>query len=149
MMTLSNISLLMNHPISLGLVLLIQSLMISINSSFLSNNSWFSYILFIIMIGGLMIIFIYMTSISNNLKFKIKIKEFIMFLTLTSISFYIKNNLNINSNKLFNENEISYFLLKFFSSNKFLIIFLISYLFITLIAISKLTLINSGPLRKI
>nr|AJG02504.1 NADH dehydrogenase subunit 6 [Tychus niger] len=146
----------MIHPMSMGISLLMQTLLICLITGSMNNNFWFSYILFITMIGGLLILFLYMTSIASNelLKFSkmLMLLNLIMLIPIISINilmdkyfmFYFNNNNNlldpILMNKYFN---------KFFNYPNFLImLMLIIYLFITLIATVKITNIKYGPMRK-
>nr|AXS65478.1 NADH dehydrogenase subunit 6 [Nitidulidae sp. KM-2017] len=149
----------MKHPLSLGFVLLIQTISISLITGLFNYNLWFSYILFLVMIGGMLILFIYMTSIISNKKFKFNFKLFIflmfMLLMLSLLSIlndqYLINFLNINMNMTeFNNNyNLSYSLNKFINyPNYFSLFLLFNYLLITLIAVTKICDINSGPLRQ-
>nr|YP_002265546.1 NADH dehydrogenase subunit 6 [Chaetosoma scaritides]ACF35105.1 NADH dehydrogenase subunit 6 [Chaetosoma scaritides] len=151
---LSTFSLFLFHPMSLGLILLLQTIMMSIISGMM-NSFWFSYILFLIMIGGMLILFIYMTSIASNEKFKYSNKLTIMFMTmnLMLISSIILDNYFIN---MLNSEMINFIKINSsFTMNKFInlpssIIFylLIIYLLITMIAVVKICLTNKGPLRQ-
>jgi len=132
-------------------------------SGLLIKNFWFSYILFIVFLGGILVIFIYVISLASNEIFIFTIKSWLLniffiisiiycafFLidvnliilyldTLDSLSiidqknFIFENNLILN--KLYN-----------FPTNIITII-LIIYLFLTLIAIVKITYLSDGPLR--
>nr|YP_010238869.1 NADH dehydrogenase subunit 6 [Anoplophora horsfieldi]QTE20918.1 NADH dehydrogenase subunit 6 [Anoplophora horsfieldi]QTV20884.1 NADH dehydrogenase subunit 6 [Anoplophora horsfieldi] len=147
----------LNHPLSFGMIILIQTILIALMTGLMNYNFWFSYIIFLIMIGGMLILFIYMTSIASNEKFKFSYKLFItismmliILLTLFILDSYLFN-FNL-MNDLTNQNMIQNFKL---SMNKFLmwpintIFFLIIiYLLITLIMIVKITDIKSGPLRQ-
>nr|QAU54279.1 NADH dehydrogenase subunit 6 [Desmopachria sp. ITV9392]QPA36194.1 NADH dehydrogenase subunit 6 [Desmopachria sp. RRMO-2020]QPA36207.1 NADH dehydrogenase subunit 6 [Desmopachria sp. RRMO-2020]QPA36220.1 NADH dehydrogenase subunit 6 [Desmopachria sp. RRMO-2020]QPA36233.1 NADH dehydrogenase subunit 6 [Desmopachria sp. RRMO-2020] len=153
----------MNHPMSLGLILLIQTILISLISGFYSLNFWFSYILFLIMVGGMLILFMYMTSLASNEKFKFSKPNLFMFMILIMIMFLIylndllpltlifnNNNMMENINNLIllkneNLNSLNFIYNK---PNFFLTILLIIYLLITLIAIVKITKFNIGPLRQ-
>nr|YP_010925333.1 NADH dehydrogenase subunit 6 [Hylurgus ligniperda]WGL40354.1 NADH dehydrogenase subunit 6 [Hylurgus ligniperda]WKD83326.1 NADH dehydrogenase subunit 6 [Hylurgus ligniperda] len=150
----------MSHPLSLGFILLIQTISLSLMTNLLYYNSWFSYIMFLAMVSGLLIMFIYMTSIASNEKFnmpkltKMMLSFFIIsiliILLLNSDSFYINymNNSLITLSQSFLEfNNIS---LKKFYNMPFmsLIIILMFYLFFTLIVIVKITNIKYGPLRQ-
>nr|AXS64939.1 NADH dehydrogenase subunit 6 [Conotrachelus sp. KM-2017] len=154
----SIIFLFMNHPLSLGCILLIQTILISLSSGFFYYSFWFSYIIFLIMISGMLVMFIYMTSIASNEKFKMP-KKMIYFLMLFLIIFsliiilldnFYSNLLSINMN-----NTNQFIELKNFSLNKFynfpnmqMMISLMIYLFITLIAIVKIIGKNFGSLRQ-
>nr|YP_010423978.1 NADH dehydrogenase subunit 6 [Hestina assimilis]QHN89101.1 NADH dehydrogenase subunit 6 [Hestina assimilis]UBA16608.1 NADH dehydrogenase subunit 6 [Hestinalis nama]USH57538.1 NADH dehydrogenase subunit 6 [Hestina assimilis] len=153
----------LNHPFSMGLMILIQTLLMSLLSSMLINTYWFSYILFLIFLGGLLVLFIYVSSIASNELFKISMfnKSFFFFffiIMLSSILF--KNNL-LWMNFFFNDEMINFFNLFLFFNNEFninlsklyneqtylLTMIMIIYLFITLIAVVKITNIFFGPLR--
>nr|YP_010944304.1 NADH dehydrogenase subunit 6 [Acanthochitona mahensis]WLW42180.1 NADH dehydrogenase subunit 6 [Acanthochitona mahensis] len=60
---------LMMQPISIGMTLLIFSLLVS-TLLFFSSMTWFSFILFLIYIGGLLVMFAYVTALMPNLIFK-------------------------------------------------------------------------------
>nr|YP_009185837.1 NADH dehydrogenase subunit 6 [Euryusa optabilis]ALO70558.1 NADH deshydrogenase subunit 6 [Euryusa optabilis] len=157
--TLSSMFLLMNHPMTMGIMLLTQTILIALITGFLNMNFWFSYILFLIMVGGMLVLFIYMTSIasnelfnySNSLMIMIFISINLMLLTLILMDhFFINMNLIfIESMKLNNFNNYPLSLTKFFNYPSMMLIFMmITYLFITLIAIVKITKIEFGPLRQ-
>nr|UAM92174.1 NADH dehydrogenase subunit 6 [Deleaster bactrianus] len=143
----------MKHPLSMGFLLLAQITLIALMMTLISNNSWFSYILFIIMVGGLLILFIYMTSLASNEKFKFSFK--IMILNITNIMFmfltYFIDQMNFNLMNKFNFNNymININMNKFFIfPSYFIMIMIIIYLFITLIAVVKISNFKSGPLRQ-
>nr|QIV24676.1 NADH dehydrogenase subunit 6 [Cacodacnus planicollis] len=154
----SIIFILLDHPLSFGFILLTQTLMISLATGMLSFSYWFSYILFLIMVGGMLVLFIYMTSVASNEKFKFSIKilslfsiSIIVFLSFIIIDKFLMNTTMfsvelINQNQSFEKNS---FLSKFFnwplSTNMFMIII---YLLITLIMVVKITNIQYGPLRQ-
>nr|YP_009995256.1 NADH dehydrogenase subunit 6 [Ochthebius puncticollis]QNP09646.1 NADH dehydrogenase subunit 6 [Ochthebius puncticollis] len=144
----------MMHPISMGTMLLLQTILISLITGMLNFNYWFSYILFLIMVGGMLVLFIYMTSIASNEKFKFNTKLFMMFfimMMLIMIMSYTDLFINIMNNFNFNfMNKENYLMLsKFYNKPSNLIMFMIIiYLFITLIAIVKITNFKMGPLRQ-
>nr|ALO70954.1 NADH deshydrogenase subunit 6 [Pselaphinae sp. 12 EF-2015] len=152
-MTLS--MLFMKHPLSLGLILLMQTINVSLISGLLSNF-WFSYILFLIFIGGMLILFMYMISIaSNDMFFLNKILLiaiiFILMITLSifmNFDLYILNLFTMMENYFMNY-MINSFLLKFFNyPNKYILIILMIYLFITLIVCVKISNTSFGPMRQ-
>nr|YP_009045257.1 NADH dehydrogenase subunit 6 [Athyma sinope]AHA03608.1 NADH dehydrogenase subunit 6 [Athyma sinope] len=152
-----------NHPLAMGLLILIQTLLTCLISGMLINTYWFSYILFLVFLGGLLVLFIYVSSVASNELFKIhfisKISIFyIMFIMIISISY--KNNLiwmnfsfndemiNLFNSNLFFNNEYNFNLSKLYNKQNYLMMMmLIIYLFITLIANVKITNIFFGPLR--
>nr|QGX06869.1 NADH dehydrogenase subunit 6 [Neope muirheadii] len=154
-----------NHPISMGLMILFQTLLTCLLLGMMINSYWFSYILFLVFLGGLLVLFIYVSSIASNefLNFSF-INKFFIFFSLIILLLFIYNNNNNNLtwlNLSFNEDMNNFFNLFFFSYNEnninlyklynnqtyFLMIMMIIYLFITLIAVVKITNIFFGPLR--
>nr|YP_010616659.1 NADH dehydrogenase subunit 6 [Euthalia franciae]WAW79846.1 NADH dehydrogenase subunit 6 [Euthalia franciae] len=151
------------HPLSMGLLILIQTLLTCIITGMLINTYWFSYILFLIFLGGLLVLFIYVSSIASNELFKFsfinKTSYFIYIFMMLMMSFFMKNNLSW-MNFLFNDEMNNFFNLLFFNNEYnfnltklyneqtyFLMMMMIIYLFITLIAVVKITNIFFGPLR--
>uniref|UniRef100_A0AB39A6S4 NADH-ubiquinone oxidoreductase chain 6 n=1 Tax=Harnischia turgidula TaxID=3231396 RepID=A0AB39A6S4_9DIPT len=156
---------LMNHPLSMGIMLMIQTLLIALFTGTLTKSFWFSYSLFLIFLGGMLILFMYMTSIASNemFKFSVNMKMMsMMFFILFSCFFFIFifdfkmlffnkifniDNANLMEMKnLFTENSLTLNKLYNFPMN-IITILLINYLFLTLIATVKITNIFEGPLR--
>nr|AII02267.1 NADH dehydrogenase subunit 6 [Rhodoneura mellea] len=153
----------LNHPLSMGLMILTQTLMMTMLSGMLIKSYWFSYILFLTFLGGLLVLFIYTSSVASNEMFqfsinmKIMLLIFLLTILLILFLFYPMNWMNLNQmsemenffyNMLFLNNENKINLSKLYNSQNFLLmLMLIIYLFITLIAIIKITNIFYGPLR--
>nr|ALO70478.1 NADH deshydrogenase subunit 6 [Cryptopleurum minutum] len=140
-----------NHPMTMGMTLLIQVVCVSLLTGLLSNNFWFSYILFIVMIGGLLVLFIYMTSIASNEKFKFsKMLLFFMasLLFIMMLMSSLMDNIIIEYMNLFNYPEMQINLNKYINyPYNIITIMMIIYLLITLIAVVKISKIKNGPLR--
>nr|YP_010134331.1 NADH dehydrogenase subunit 6 [Megabeleses liriodendrovorax]QWM93821.1 NADH dehydrogenase subunit 6 [Megabeleses liriodendrovorax] len=156
----SMLLLLINNPFSFGLILLLQTLMITLISGMLSMSFWYSYILFLTMIGGLLILFIYMSSLTSNQKFYFNNKIFSMYMiTLTLLffmfmlyKFLLNLNYDIMSSFIYNENENNFYLKM--SLNKLyntptnqIMVILINYLLLNMFIVVKITNVNMGPLR--
>nr|QXN53082.1 NADH dehydrogenase subunit 6 [Hemerobius simulans] len=150
---------LMTHPLSMGLMLLIQTILVSLLCGMMYYTYWFSYILFLVMIGGMLILFIYMTSLASNELFNLNVNNFIItlfifFLLMTMSYFYdnflflIKNFETNSINNLIN-NENAYNLIKLYNNPTMNItLMVINYLLLTLIIVVKITDISYGPLRQ-
>nr|YP_009236844.1 NADH dehydrogenase subunit 6 [Telchinia parrhasia]AMJ17308.1 NADH dehydrogenase subunit 6 [Telchinia parrhasia] len=153
-----------NHPLAMGMMILIQTLLTCTLAGMLIDTYWFSYILFLIFLGGLLVLFMYVSSIASNELFKINFMNKILFSISISyaliISFYLMNNLswmnfyfneemnNFLNNIFFFNNEYNFNLSKLYNEQTYFLTFLlIIYLFITLIAVVKITNIFFGPLR--
>nr|UAT98128.1 NADH dehydrogenase subunit 6 [Smerinthus caecus] len=163
MIMMSMIMYFLSHPLSMGFLILMQTMLTCILSGMFIKTYWFSYILFLTFLGGLLVLFIYVSSIASNEMFSMsnnmKIMLFIFLMILIIIQILTYKNLtwmNLNNNSemnnfsfLFffnNENKIN--LNKLYNNySSLLMMLLIIYLFITLIAIVKITNIFYGPLR--
>nr|QWB85713.1 NADH dehydrogenase subunit 6 [Chlorophorus diadema diadema] len=143
----------MSHPLSFGLILLVQTLLVALITGMLNSNFWFSYILFLIMVGGMLILFIYMTSIASNEKFKLSmnlsliIPIYLLLLSSTLMdkmfsSMSVKNTeLALMSKDLSMSKYMNF-------PNNLIMMSVIMYLLITLIMVVKITTIKKGPLRQ-
>nr|YP_007517106.1 NADH dehydrogenase subunit 6 [Procecidochares utilis]AGG10669.1 NADH dehydrogenase subunit 6 [Procecidochares utilis]UXG57165.1 NADH dehydrogenase subunit 6 [Procecidochares utilis] len=152
----------MNHPLAMGLMLLIQTLQISMLTGMIYKTFWFSYILFLIFMGGILVLFIYVTSLASNEMFSMSMKlmficlfmlfiMIIMSLMMDKImtSFFIQNNEMksiYNLNSFIMENSTTLNKLYNYPTN-LLTIMLMNYLLITLIVVVKITNLFYGPLR--
>nr|WDA94007.1 NADH dehydrogenase subunit 6 [Apotropina sp.] len=160
---ISFIFLQMNHPLAMGLTLLIQTIFISLMIGLLTKTFWFSYILFLIFLGGMLVLFIYVTSLASNEMFSFSTKLFVytsMFLVINILLMYLfmdqmlfnmnifnnEMNSSINENMFFMENSLNLNKLYNYPTN-LITILLMNYLLITLIAIVKITKLFYGPLR--
>nr|QDG01036.1 NADH dehydrogenase subunit 6 [Tenebrio molitor] len=147
--------LMMNHPLSMGFVLLMQTIMISLITGNMNQNMWFSYILFLIMVGGMLILFMYMTSIASNEKFKMNNKAIIMLitipLTMLTLNFLMMNTQMKNNEMTIMNNNTSMIstMNKFFTfPSSMIMIFMIMYLFMALVVTVKITNFKKGTMRQ-
>nr|WBR65467.1 NADH dehydrogenase subunit 6 [Layahima sp. 1 YZ-2022a] len=149
------------HPLAMGLTLLIQTIIISLTSGLFTYSYWFAYILFLIMLGGMLVLFIYVTSLASNELFSFSMKSFtismFMFGLLMTFLLFMDNLMLMTNNlemiklspesNLLGENEIN--LIKLYNNPTMNItIMMINYLLLTLIVVVKITNINYGPLRQ-
>nr|AWN56260.1 NADH dehydrogenase subunit 6 [Euschistus heros] len=74
MVLLSMMMMWMNHPLSMGLILILQTIMIAMIAGFMAKSFFFSYIITIIMLSGALVLFIYMASVASNEKFNSHVK---------------------------------------------------------------------------
>lgn len=115
-----------------------------------------------IFLGGILVLFIYVTSLASNEIFNLSIKltlfsfTILRFFIILSLivdktyltSFFLNNEIERITNlyTYFSENSLSLNKLYNFPTN-FVTILLINYLLITLIVIVKITKLFKGPLR--
>nr|YP_009443858.1 NADH dehydrogenase subunit 6 [Prionoglaris stygia]ATU07079.1 NADH dehydrogenase subunit 6 [Prionoglaris stygia] len=142
------------NPISMGLMLIMQTLMISLITFQLINNFWFSYILMLVMIGGMLIMFIYVISVAENPIFNTENKHLMMIpfiSTLTILNPMLMESFykNMMSNSIFTMN-LNINLIKLVNSNSNIsMIMMVLLLLFTLIVVVKITDFHAGPLRKL
>nr|YP_010328142.1 NADH dehydrogenase subunit 6 [Zeugodacus strigifinis]UJH19472.1 NADH dehydrogenase subunit 6 [Zeugodacus strigifinis] len=152
----------MNHPLAMGLMLLIQTLQICLLTGLMAKTFWFSYILFLIFLGGMLVLFIYVTSLASNEMFSLSMKLTTMCIMIMAIMMMTSMILDKSStasfiqnlemkplyqtNIMISENSLSLNKLYNFPTN-LITILLMNYLLITLIAVVKITKLFYGPLR--
>nr|YP_010586092.1 NADH dehydrogenase subunit 6 [Ceraclea indistincta]UZZ43828.1 NADH dehydrogenase subunit 6 [Ceraclea indistincta] len=142
-----------SSPMMMMMMMILQIINMSIIIGLINKSFWYSYILFLIIIGGLMVLFIYMTSlISNNIyKFNMKKMIFIsMILMLMILILIIKYNPNINNiiPIQFMNNLNNNTLMKIYNNYSMMMIFLMmNYLFFALLVSTKIINLFYGPLR--
>nr|WOW99162.1 NADH dehydrogenase subunit 6 [Tropiduchidae sp. 2 WQW-2023a] len=152
---------LMKHPISMGTMVIIQTMMISMTMVMDSKKSWFSYILFITIIGGMMIMFMYMSSIASNEKFSLKMSKLLLFSTMLMFMIWLITNMKLNDQtmeslikmkeikQISHENEDLKALSKFFNLKKMNItMFMMITLMLTMVVVSNISNSFEGPLKK-
>uniref|UniRef100_UPI0030FE82A2 NADH dehydrogenase subunit 6 n=1 Tax=Salurnis marginella TaxID=1453305 RepID=UPI0030FE82A2 len=147
----------MKHPMSMGAMLIIQTIL---SASFMSNFStttWYSYILYVTTIGGLMIMFMYMSSIASNEKFKFLNKKTMMIIPLMMAMMTILDKddtlTNMQNMETIKENFIQTEEIKstskFFNTKKMnLTIMMILTLLLTMISVTNISNSFEGPLKK-
>lgn len=151
------------HPLILISILLIILIISSFNLSKYFNDHWFSFIIFLIIIGGLIIIFIYFIRFINNIKTSINflyIKNLYLKISISLISIltlFNSSNLNLwiikfneinsiyNNIDLKNLNNLNYLFIPFKNLTTILSII---FLLICLTIIVKICLIKKLTLRK-
>nr|YP_007317413.1 NADH dehydrogenase subunit 6 [Enoplometopus occidentalis]AGA56190.1 NADH dehydrogenase subunit 6 [Enoplometopus occidentalis] len=159
--TLSLIFTWLSHPLSMGLCLLTQTILICLAAGLMNSSFWFSYILFLIFLGGMLVLFIYVASLASNEPFKFSMMLFIFSLIFSSIMtllflfkdpLHITSSINIISSSIpqsmqdenFSQNLIS---MIYNPSTMFFTMYMILYLLLTLIVIVKIINLYSSPLR--
>nr|WRM53550.1 NADH dehydrogenase subunit 6 [Paprides nitidus] len=152
----------LNHPMSMMIFIILQTFLVGLMTGTIMESFWLSYILFLTFLGGMLVLFIYITSISSNELFQPKAITMIftfmmwiiiMFLLIISdkIMFldFFKNTETMNINNSINYQEMTMSLEKLYNNPTFIItMMMMIYLFLALLAVVKITNINQGPIRK-
>lgn len=152
----------MKHPLSIGFILLVQTLISCLINGLNLNSFWFSYILFITFVGGILVLFIYVASVASNEKFKFSFNLILIFSVLIfifilililidrNIFFFINSSCEILSYEFKINLDVKeiFSIIKIFNYPFFRITLItIIHLIVTIISIVKITNINEGPLR--
>nr|YP_009440932.1 NADH dehydrogenase subunit 6 [Hydromanicus wulaianus]AHC32062.1 NADH dehydrogenase subunit 6 [Hydromanicus wulaianus] len=159
MIMISLILIFTKNPLNMGFMIIIQTLMFCLLMNFNIHIYWMSYIVYLVMLGGILILFMYMCSISSNeiIKFNFNI---LMFLSITFIINFIWM---MNFHWIFKINLINNYTMNFFVNsnnminiskiyNKFSMIItlmLVIYLLISMTMVTTFTNNYSGPLRSL
>nr|AIY61851.1 NADH dehydrogenase subunit 6 [Cephalotermes rectangularis] len=142
----------MKHPMAMGLMLLIQTTMVCLISGTMYSSFWFSYILFMIMIGGMLVLFMYMTSLASNEMFSPSNKMLTAALMLMPVLLFIMptvtNNKEMNVHDTMMENEITTTTTVMYNQMMgTMTTLLVLYMLLTLIVVVNIINVTKGPLR--
>nr|YP_010596106.1 NADH dehydrogenase subunit 6 [Ectomocoris horridus]WAJ48438.1 NADH dehydrogenase subunit 6 [Ectomocoris horridus] len=147
---------LMKHPMSMGLTLIAQTMLIATMTGMMTNMFWFSYILIMTILSGMLILFIYMASVASNEKFNSSLKTLgyaISFSSLSIMLSFFEDQLESMKNWPPKKESImdpEYLLTMnsmFNPPNMYVTALMVSYLFLTMIIISNIVNVHEGPLR--
>nr|YP_007474236.1 NADH dehydrogenase subunit 6 [Austinograea rodriguezensis]AEX32626.1 NADH dehydrogenase subunit 6 [Austinograea rodriguezensis] len=147
----------LSHPLSMGLTLLLQTVMISLSVGISTYSFWFSYILFMIFLGGMLVLFIYVASLASNEFFVFSSLTFalysIIFLVLTFTFIFldpilISNFSCLPPSSLYSQLSTVTITSWIYSNTSMnFTLFIVIYLLLTLIVVVKITNLFKGPLR--
>nr|AHB23661.1 NADH dehydrogenase subunit 6 [Idris sp. MM-2013] len=150
------------NPLNLNIMIIITTIFLSMLMNENLKTNWFSLILFIVMIGGMMILFLYFNSFLIKEEFKaINLKMYLnnffklTFFSMLMIFLYNKLSLsmmvmNLNKKLLFLKFFINENILMFILNNKIYLSFLILIIFLLfcLMVITSLCMNKNISLRK-
>nr|URH16992.1 NADH dehydrogenase subunit 6 [Calcaritermes emarginicollis]URH17005.1 NADH dehydrogenase subunit 6 [Calcaritermes brevicollis]URX54380.1 NADH dehydrogenase subunit 6 [Calcaritermes brevicollis] len=145
----------MKHPLAMGLMLLSQTMITCLISGLMHQSFWFQYILFMVFVGGMLVLFIYVTSLASNEMFSLSTKMVVMMIAMMPVMMTINGWTKTNSSEnieLYNHtltDEINTLTSKFYNQpTGGMTILMALYLLMTLIVVVKIINISSGPLRQ-
>nr|AQP29537.1 NADH dehydrogenase subunit 6 [Nasutitermes matangensis] len=142
----------MTHPLAMGLMLLMQTIMVCLISGTMYSSFWFSYILFMIMIGGMLVLFMYMTSLASNEMFSPSNKMLMASSIILPILMYmmptLTNNKEMGAHDTMMENEITMTTTVMYNQTMgTMTTMLVIYMLLTLIVVVNIINVSKGPLR--
>nr|AQP28063.1 NADH dehydrogenase subunit 6 [Microtermes obesi]AQP29450.1 NADH dehydrogenase subunit 6 [Microtermes obesi] len=141
----------MKHPLAMGMMLLIQTTMMCLMSGMMYKSFWFSYILFMIMVGGMLVLFMYMTSLASNEMFSPSNKVIMTALLLPALIYLMPspiNNKEMTDHNNMTENEITTTTTVMYNQMMgTMTTLLVLYMLLTLIVVVNIINVSKGPLR--
>nr|URX53405.1 NADH dehydrogenase subunit 6 [Procryptotermes leewardensis] len=143
----------MNHPLAMGMMLLMQTTMMCMITGLMHQSFWFQYILFMVFIGGMLVLFIYVASLASNEMFSLSTKMMMISMGMMVASMMTKNWTSPTSSDStmhdMTKESITLMTSKLYNQpNGSLTILAALYLLMTLIVVVKITNLSSGPLRQ-
>nr|AIA77264.1 NADH dehydrogenase subunit 6 [Frankliniella occidentalis] len=132
-----------NHPMMMGILIIIQSVFMAINLSLSFNFNWFSYMLFMIYLGGILMLFSYIISISFSKQPLMKKNPIFLSLMLLTI-FYTQKESFLEFKKM----KISKMLIVLYDNNSKLTLFLMAFLFYIMTGVIFITENEKMSLKK-
>nr|YP_009128947.1 NADH dehydrogenase subunit 6 [Chthamalus antennatus]AJT48121.1 NADH dehydrogenase subunit 6 [Chthamalus antennatus] len=143
----------MFHPLAMIFILILQCLLISLMVYSITHFPWFSYTLILVFLGGMLILFMYMSNIASNEMFKPNIKIMIPMLIIPLITFLLTNpkqDYSVESKLTEHQQFSNMMIFKPFSLSIMPITLLMaSYIILTLLTVVKISKMSQGPLRVI
>jgi len=139
-----------SHPINLIIIILTQTIILCVLIFLRTKIRWFSYILFLIFLGGLIVLFIYISRLASNELFTINTKILILITPIVAPILYFLTT-NINSQIINNKTIRTRNILNLIYSKTIVIPTLVTilYLLLTLIIAVKITSKYEAPLRRL
>nr|YP_010139434.1 NADH dehydrogenase subunit 6 [Tetraclita kuroshioensis]QQK55100.1 NADH dehydrogenase subunit 6 [Tetraclita kuroshioensis] len=145
------IFLFMFHPLAMIFILILQTVLISMFMYSVTQFPWFSYTLILVFLGGMLILFTYMSNIASNEMFKPNLKMLFPLVIAPALSFFLtkpKQSLTPESISLPKEQFSNLTIFKPFSFSIMPITLLMAcYIILTLLTVVKISKMNQGPLR--
>lgn len=131
------------NPARIGLIILFISLTLSVAFAY-SMSSWVAFLIFLIYIGGMLVIFSYFVSIIPNQT--IIIIKILLTIIMSFTILYISSSI-LNIHVPINNQYYRQFNVLYEEISLYILITLASILLFTIIVVVKLTSLSKGPLR--
>ena len=137
------------HPLAMGVTIIFYTLILCFLLS-LTGWAWFSYTLFLVFLGAILVLFVYIAALASNELFEF---NYYFFYTVTLFIYSILWLLFLIKDVIFYINILPEFnnqvLINLYSDQNLLLTrTLILYLLLTLFVVVRVCETNSGPLRR-
>nr|YP_009050186.1 NADH dehydrogenase subunit 6 [Megabalanus ajax]AGZ19747.1 NADH dehydrogenase subunit 6 [Megabalanus ajax] len=153
MFILNLIFLFMFHPLAMIFILILQTILISVIMYIVSQFPWFSYTLILVFLGGMLILFTYMSNIASNEMFKPNLKMLLPLSIVPALAFFLnqpKQNISMEAKPTPYDQFSNLTIFKPFSDSVMPITLLMAcYIILTLLTVVKISKMSQGPLRVI
>nr|YP_010329412.1 NADH dehydrogenase subunit 6 [Haemaphysalis campanulata]UNO53843.1 NADH dehydrogenase subunit 6 [Haemaphysalis campanulata] len=136
--TMSIFFMMMSHPITMLMSIMMLTLYMSLIFYFFSQFSLISLVMILLILGGMLVIFMYMVSLSPNNKISLNWKTifcFPIFASFLKLELFFENLQNQLLNKIYFMNYMN------------MIMLMMMYLILTLIVVMKLTSSSNSPMK--
>nr|YP_010384986.1 NADH dehydrogenase subunit 6 [Xenophthalmus pinnotheroides]UPL64996.1 NADH dehydrogenase subunit 6 [Xenophthalmus pinnotheroides] len=147
----------LSHPLAMGLTLLTQTSLITITIGLVNFSFWFSYILFLVFLGGMLVLFIYVASLASNEAFAspspLTITLMLMMLTISLMSLFMDPLVmnpptSLPHSTTFNSISTPFIISWIYNlPSMTFTIFIMSYLLLMLVIVVKIVNLFKAPLR--
>jgi NADH-ubiquinone oxidoreductase chain 6 len=131
------------NPLTAGLTILIISLTVA-SSYAIIVSSWFAFLIFLIYVGGILVIFAYFTALSPN---QTNISSYHLLLILLSLLIFLALPPILNFKPLitnFNSFHVEFL---YFNINSPILVLAATILLFVIVIVVKISSVSSGPLR--
>lgn len=130
-------------------MLLLQTILSIIYINTILNSSWFTLITFLIIVGGLLILIMYIRRVASNEKFKINLNiSLLFFIRILYIDEFIRDYVINENQNLIEQNDLNLSLLKIYNMKSiYITLILVIYLLLTILSVSRVVKFFEGPLR--
>ena len=92
----------LTHPLAMGLTLIIQTALAAVIAGIIARTFWFSYLLILIFLGGILILFIYVSTLAPNEPLNSPSPQifltFLLLIMFIIFSFLMPSHLRTNDN---------------------------------------------------
>nr|AIZ58682.1 NADH dehydrogenase subunit 6 [Ornithodoros pavimentosus]AIZ58695.1 NADH dehydrogenase subunit 6 [Ornithodoros pavimentosus] len=129
-----------SHPISMMIILIFSTLYLNLLIYTQLKNTWFPLMVTLLILGGMLTIFLYITSLTPNKKF-----TFNKFFIATSIMTLLANT----KNNIFMNFKTTHIITMFNNHSISIIILMTIYLLVTLIAIMMMIKSSMAPMKSL
>nr|QJD22453.1 NADH dehydrogenase subunit 6 [Haustorioides koreanus] len=141
----------LNTPLSMGITVILLSFFVAVMMALLMPTTWFSFLLLMVFLSGMMVLFVYVASLASNELF---VWDYVSVFLLVSLSaLFVGMSRKVYcpgvSGMDFSLNNISSFMVyKMYSPHLYYFtLLLIVYLLVVLIVVVKNATISESPLR--